>query len=150
MIFGVIDFLQKTNKQIRLHYYETSGRLVFVRFLEEINDPQKIFRNQLTFIHTRYWLWRFHDFHTYQIVCSVCTLLHSHFFTNLKKEWTHFLKTIFRHDFYIFSGWVTPVTITQTRECKCQENSCLGNRCNPSIFSLFHILFGNHLNPGSS
>ena len=49
MVFGVIDFLQKTNKQIRLHYYETSGRLVFVRFLEEIEDTKKTFRNYLTF-----------------------------------------------------------------------------------------------------
>ena len=44
-IFGVIDFLQKTNEWIRLYYYDTSGRLVFVRFLEEINDPKKPFRN---------------------------------------------------------------------------------------------------------
>ena len=43
--FGVIDFLQKTNEQIRLYYYDTSGRLVFVRFLEEIDDPKKPFRN---------------------------------------------------------------------------------------------------------
>ena len=26
-------------------YYETSGRLVFVRFLEEIEDTKKTFRN---------------------------------------------------------------------------------------------------------
>ena len=43
--YGVIDFLQKTNEQIRLYYYDTSGRLVFVRFLEEIDDPKKTFRN---------------------------------------------------------------------------------------------------------
>ena len=49
MVFWVIDFLQKTNEQIRLYYYDTSGRLVFVRFLEEINDPKKPFRNLLTF-----------------------------------------------------------------------------------------------------
>ena len=30
-------------------YYETSGRLVFVRFLEEIEDTKKTFRNYLTF-----------------------------------------------------------------------------------------------------
>ena len=47
--FGVIDYLQKTNEQIRLYYYDTSGRRVFVRFLEEIDDPKKPFRNQLTF-----------------------------------------------------------------------------------------------------
>ena len=35
MVFGVIDFLQKTNEGIRLYYYNTSSRLVFVRFLEE-------------------------------------------------------------------------------------------------------------------
>ena len=49
MVFWVIDFLQKTNEQIRLYYYDTSGRLVFVRFLEEIDDPKKPFRNYLTF-----------------------------------------------------------------------------------------------------
>ena len=41
MFFGVIDFLQEMNKQIRLYYYDTLGRLVFVRFLEEIDDPKK-------------------------------------------------------------------------------------------------------------
>ena len=41
--FGVIDFLQKTNERIRLYYYDTSGRLVFVRFLEEIDDPKNHF-----------------------------------------------------------------------------------------------------------
>ena len=43
--FGVIDFLQKTNKRIRLYYYDTSGRLVLVRFLGEIEDTKKTFRN---------------------------------------------------------------------------------------------------------
>ena len=43
--FGVIDFLQKMNEQIRRYYYDTSGRLVFVCFLEEIDDPKKPFRN---------------------------------------------------------------------------------------------------------
>ena len=36
---------QKMNKWIRLYYYDTSGRLVFVRFLEEIEDTKKTFRN---------------------------------------------------------------------------------------------------------
>jgi hypothetical protein len=45
MIFWVIEFLQKTNKRIQLYYYDTSGRLVFVLFLEEIDDPKKPFRN---------------------------------------------------------------------------------------------------------
>ena len=48
MVFGVIDFLKKT-KQIQLYYYDTSGRLVFVHFLEEIEDTKKSFRNYLTF-----------------------------------------------------------------------------------------------------
>ena len=43
--FGVIKFLQETNEKIRLYYYDTSGRLVFVRFLEEIDDPQKPLQN---------------------------------------------------------------------------------------------------------
>ena len=40
--FGVIDFLQKTNERIRLYY---SGRLVFVRFVKEIDNFKKPFRN---------------------------------------------------------------------------------------------------------
>ena len=47
--FGVFDFLQKTNEGIRLYYYDTSSRLVFVRFLEETEDTKKPFRNYLTF-----------------------------------------------------------------------------------------------------
>ena len=49
MIFLSRCFLKKTNKRIRLYYYETSGRLVFVCFLEEIEDTIKTFRNQLAF-----------------------------------------------------------------------------------------------------
>ena len=45
MIFSSRRFLQKTNKQILLYYYETSGCLVFVRFLEEIEGTKKTFRN---------------------------------------------------------------------------------------------------------
>ena len=45
MFFEVIDFLQKKNKRIRLYYYDTSGLLVFIRFLEEIDDPKEPFRN---------------------------------------------------------------------------------------------------------
>ena len=41
---------KRTNKGILLYYYETSGRLVFVRFLKEIEDIKNSFRNQLTFI----------------------------------------------------------------------------------------------------
>ena len=37
------------NEPIRLYYYDTSGRLVFVLFLEEFEDIKKTFRNQLTF-----------------------------------------------------------------------------------------------------
>ena len=36
------EFFQKTNKLIRFYYY------VFVRFLEEIEDTKKTFRNYLT------------------------------------------------------------------------------------------------------
>ena len=38
------------NEGIRLYYYDISSRLVFVRFLEEIADIKKPFRNNLTFI----------------------------------------------------------------------------------------------------
>ena len=49
MVFGVFDFLKKMNDRIRLYYYDTSSRLVFVHFLEEIEDTKKPFRNYLTF-----------------------------------------------------------------------------------------------------
>ena len=52
MIFSSRRFLQKMNELILLYYYETSGRLVFVRFLEEIGDTKKTFRNYLTFKET--------------------------------------------------------------------------------------------------
>ena len=42
-------FLQKTKEQILLYYYETSGWLVFVLFLEEIEDTKKKLWNYLTF-----------------------------------------------------------------------------------------------------
>ena len=57
-LFGVFNFFQKMNKQILLYYYETSGRLVFVRFLEEVEDTKKTFRNYLTFSK-----WRFIGFY---------------------------------------------------------------------------------------
>ena len=42
-------FLQKTKEQILLYYYETSGWLVFVLFLEEIEDTKKTLWNYLPF-----------------------------------------------------------------------------------------------------
>ena len=42
-------FFQKTNKWIQLYCYDTAGRLIFVRFLEEIEDNKKTFPIQLTF-----------------------------------------------------------------------------------------------------
>ena len=38
-------FLQKMNEQILLYYYKTSGQLVFVCFLEEIEGTKKTFQN---------------------------------------------------------------------------------------------------------
>ena len=52
-VFDVFDFLQKTNEGIRLCYYDTSSRLVFVRFLEEIEDTKEPFRNYMTFIEAK-------------------------------------------------------------------------------------------------
>ena len=49
MIFSSRCFFQKTNERVRLNYYDTSGRLVFIHFSEEIEDTKKIFRNSLTF-----------------------------------------------------------------------------------------------------
>ena len=39
--FGVINFLQKTNEWIQLYYYDTLGRLVFVRFFGRNQRHQK-------------------------------------------------------------------------------------------------------------
>ena len=36
--FSSQRFFQKTDKRIRLYYYDTSGQRVFVCFLEEIED----------------------------------------------------------------------------------------------------------------
>ena len=41
MIFSSRHFHQKTIEGILLYYYETSGWLVSVRFLEEIEDTKK-------------------------------------------------------------------------------------------------------------
>ena len=53
MIFSSRRFLQKTNEQNLFYYCETLGRLVFVRFLEEIEDTKNTFRNYLTFTMTK-------------------------------------------------------------------------------------------------
>ena len=44
-LFGVFNFSQKTNDEIQLYCYDTTGRLVFVRILREIEDTKKTFRN---------------------------------------------------------------------------------------------------------
>ena len=38
-------FLQKKDQRILLYYYKTSGQLVFVCFLEEIEETKKTFQN---------------------------------------------------------------------------------------------------------
>ena len=43
--FFQANVFQKMNKQILLYFYGTSGWLVFIRFLEEIEDTKKIFRH---------------------------------------------------------------------------------------------------------
>ena len=43
--FWYPQFFQKTNEKIRLNYYDTSGRLVFVHFFEEFEENQNTFRN---------------------------------------------------------------------------------------------------------
>ena len=39
------EFFQKMNEKIRLNYYNTSGRIVFARFLKELTSPKKTFWN---------------------------------------------------------------------------------------------------------
>ena len=42
-IFSIFNSSKKTYEEIRLNYYDTSGRLVFVRFLEEFEDTKRHF-----------------------------------------------------------------------------------------------------------
>ena len=42
--YGILNFFQKTNEQIQFYYYDTSGWLVFVHFLEEIEDTKDILK----------------------------------------------------------------------------------------------------------
>ena len=49
MIFSSRWFFQKINQWIQLYNYDTSCWLVFIRFLEEIEDTKKTFQNYLTF-----------------------------------------------------------------------------------------------------
>ena len=42
---GILGFFQKLNETIRLDYYDTSGRLFFVPFLQEFEDSKKTFRS---------------------------------------------------------------------------------------------------------
>ena len=46
-LFGILEsrFFQKKNQDIQINYYDTSGRLVFVRFFEEFEDTKKTFRS---------------------------------------------------------------------------------------------------------
>ena len=43
MSFWYLQFSQKTNEKIQLHYYGTSSRIVFVRFLGELKIPKRHF-----------------------------------------------------------------------------------------------------------
>ena len=47
-LFSILNS-PKNKQKSQLYYYDTSGRLVFVRFLREIEDTNKSFRNYLTF-----------------------------------------------------------------------------------------------------
>ena len=44
-LFGVFNSSKKMNEKIRLNYYDTSGRIVFVRFFWKNWRHQKTFRN---------------------------------------------------------------------------------------------------------
>ena len=44
-LFSILNSSKKTNEKIQLDCYDTSGRLVFVRFSEEFEDTKKSFRN---------------------------------------------------------------------------------------------------------
>ena len=42
-LFGILNSSKKRTKKIRLNYYDTSGRIAFVRFLEEFKTPRRHF-----------------------------------------------------------------------------------------------------------
>ena len=42
-LVGILNSSKKRRKKIDLQYYDTSGRLVFVRFLEELKTPKSPF-----------------------------------------------------------------------------------------------------------
>ena len=42
-LFGIFNLSQKTNEKILLYYYGTSSRIVFVRFLGELNTLKRHF-----------------------------------------------------------------------------------------------------------
>ena len=44
-LFVILNSPKKGTKKIRFYYYDTSGQLVFVRFLGEIETTKKTFRN---------------------------------------------------------------------------------------------------------
>ena len=44
-LFAILNSSKKRTNKFDLNYYDTSGRLVFVRFLEEFEDTKKTFRN---------------------------------------------------------------------------------------------------------
>ena len=60
-LFGILNSPKKRTKKFDFtYYYDTSGQLVFVRFLGEIEGTKKTFRNLLTFTSFRiiiYSLW---------------------------------------------------------------------------------------------
>ena len=43
-LFGILNSF-KNERKIQPNYYDTSGRIVFVRFLEKFEDTKKTFRN---------------------------------------------------------------------------------------------------------
>ena len=42
-LVGILNSSKKRTKKFDLQYYDTSGRLVFVRFLEELKTPKSPF-----------------------------------------------------------------------------------------------------------
>ena len=44
-LFGVLNSSKKMNEIFLLNYYDASGWLVFVRFLEKFEDAKNTFRN---------------------------------------------------------------------------------------------------------
>ena len=53
-LIGILNSSKKQTKKFDLQYYDTSGRLVFVRFLEELKTPKSPFESNWPLVASRF------------------------------------------------------------------------------------------------